>query len=117
MVDKYDSIQDTPYEAREPNPEAGGRAEDDVQVEEVGTTVDLENAGDPNIEIIEDGSAIVGEEEIPTASGFNANLAEILDEGYLGSLSNELIEKVENDRESQRRLGTVLHQRFRFIRF
>jgi len=36
MVDKYDSIQDTPYLAREPNPEAGGRAEDDVQVEEVG---------------------------------------------------------------------------------
>ena len=101
MVDKYDSIQDTPYLAREPNPEAGGRAEDDVQVEEVGTTVDLEINGEPNVEIIEDGSAIVGEEEIPTASGFNANLAEILDEGYLGSLSNELMEKVENDRDSR----------------
>ena len=101
MVDKYDSIQDTPYLAREPNPEAGGRAEDDVQVEEVGTTVDLENAGEQGVEIIEDGSAIVGEEDVPTASGFNANLAEILDEGYLGSLSNELIEKVENDRESR----------------
>ena len=101
MVDKYDSIQDTPYLAREPNPEAGGRAEDDVQVEEVGTTVDLEVNGEPNVEIIEDGSAIVGEEEIPTASGFNANLAEILDEGYLGSLSNELMEKVENDRDSR----------------
>jgi len=101
MVDKYDSIQDTPYLAREPNPEAGGRAEDFVEVEEVGTTVDLEVNGEPNVEIIEDGSAIVGEEEISTASGFNANLAEILDEGYLGSLSNELLEKVENDRGSR----------------
>jgi len=101
MVDKYDSIQDTPYLAREPNPEAGGRAEDDVQVEEVGTTVDLENAGEQGVEIIEDGSAIVGEEDVPTASGFNANLAEILDEGYLGSLANDLTEKVENDRDSR----------------
>jgi len=67
----------------------------------LGTTVDLEINGEPNVEIIEDGSAIVGEEEIPTASGFNANLAEILDEGYLGSLSNELMEKVENDRDSR----------------
>jgi hypothetical protein len=102
MVDKYDSIQDTPYEAREPKALGpGGVEEGDIQVEEVGTTVDLENAGDPNIEIIEDGSAIIGEEDVPVASGFNANLAEILDEGYLGSLANELIEKVENDKSSR----------------
>ena len=101
MVDKFDSIQDTPYLAREPNPEAGGRAEDDVQVEEVGTTVDLEVNGEPNVEIVEDGSAIVGEEDIPVASGFNSNLAEILDEGYLQELSNELLDKVENDKASR----------------
>jgi chaperonin GroES len=101
MVDKFDSIQDTPYLAREPNPEAGGRAEDDVQVEEVGTTVDLEVNREPNVEIVEDGSAIVGEEDIPVASGFNSNLAEILDEGYLQELSNELLDKVENDKASR----------------
>jgi len=101
MVDKFDSIQDTPYLAREPNPEAGGRAEDDVQVEEVGTTVDLEVNGEPNVEIVEDGSAIVGEEDIPVASGFNSNLAEILDEGYLQSLSNELIDKIDDDKASR----------------
>ena len=73
MVDKYDSIQDTPYLAREPNPEAGGRAEDDVQVEEVGTTVDLQVEGEPNVEIVEDGSAIVGEQDITVASGLTSN--------------------------------------------
>ena len=101
MVDKFDSIQDTPYLAREPNPEAGGREEDDVQVEEVGTTVDLETNGEANVEIIDDGSAVVGEEDLPLTSGFNSNLAEILDEGYLQSLSNDLIDKVENDRSSR----------------
>jgi len=101
MVDKFDSIQDTPYLAREPNPQAGGREEDDVQVEEVGTTVDLETNGEANVEIIDDGSAVVGEEDSPLTSGFNSNLAEILDEGYLQSLSNDLIDKVENDRSSR----------------
>jgi hypothetical protein len=101
MVDKFDSIQDTPYLAREPNPQAGGREEDDVQVEEVGTTVDLETNGEANVEIIDDGSAVVGEEDLPLTSGFNSNLAEILDEGYLQSLSNDLIDKVENDRSSR----------------
>jgi len=101
MVDKFDSIQDTPYLAREPNPQSGGREEDDVQVEEVGTTVDLETNGEANVEIIDDGSAVVGEEDLPLTSGFNSNLAEILDEGYLQSLSNDLIDKVENDRSSR----------------
>jgi hypothetical protein len=101
MVDKFDSIQDTPYLAREPNPQAGGREEDDVQVEEVGTTVDLETNGEANVEIIDDGSAVVGEEDLPLTSGFDSNLAEILDEGYLQSLSNDLMDKVENDRSSR----------------
>ena len=101
MVDKFDSIQDTPYLAREPNPEAGGRAEDDVQVEEVGTTVDLEVNGEPNVEIVEDGSAIVGEVEVPVASGFNSNLAEIVDDAILQDLSNQLVERVESDKSSR----------------
>jgi len=98
MVDKYDSTADTPYLARD---EAGGASEDDVQVEETGTTVDLETSSEPNVEIIEDGSAIVGEEDVPVASGFNSNLAEILDEGYLQSLSNDLIDKIDDDKASR----------------
>ena len=98
MVDKYDSTADTPYLARD---EAGGANEDDVQVEETGTTVDLETSSEPNVEIIEDGSAIVGEEDVPVASGFNSNLAEILDEGYLQSLSNDLIDKIDDDKASR----------------
>ena len=101
MVDKFDSTVDTPYLAREPKGLGpGGIEEEDVQVEEVGTTVDLETDGQPNVEIIEDGSAIIGEEESP-AQGFNSNLAEILDEGYLGGLASELTERVENDRASR----------------
>lgn len=98
MVDKYDSTADTPYLARD---EAGGASEDDVQVEETGTTVDLETSSEPNVEIVEDGSAIVGEEDVPVASGFNSNLAEILDEGYLQSLSNDLIDKIDDDKASR----------------
>jgi len=101
MVDKFDSTADTPYLAREPKGLGpGGPEEEDVQVEEVGTTVNLDTNGEPNVEIVEDGSAIIGEEDIPT-SGFNSNLAEILDEGYLGGLASELTERVENDRASR----------------
>ena len=101
MVDKFDSTADTPYLAREPKGLGpGGPEEEDVQVEEVGTTVNLDTNGEPNVEIVEDGSAIIGEEEV-TTSGFNSNLAEILDEGYLGGLASELTERVENDRASR----------------
>jgi hypothetical protein len=101
MVDKFDSTADTPYLAREPKGLGpGGPEEEDVQVEEVGTTVNLDTKGEPNVEIVEDGSAIIGEEEV-TTSGFNSNLAEILDEGYLGGLASELTERVENDRASR----------------
>jgi hypothetical protein len=98
MVDKYDSTADTPYLARD---EAGGPSEDDVQVEETGTTVDLETSSEPNVEIIEDGSAIIAEEDVPVASGFNSNLAEIVDDAILQDLSNQLVERVESDKSSR----------------
>jgi len=98
MVDKYDSTADIPYLARD---EAGGPSEDDVQVEETGTTVDLETSSEPNVEIIEDGSAIIAEEDVPVASGFNSNLAEIVDDAILQDLSNQLVERVESDKSSR----------------
>ena len=98
MVDKFDSTADVPYLARE----AGGIEENPIEVEEVGTTVDLTTGPtEANIEIEEDGSAIIGGEDIPVASGFNSNLAEILDEAYLQTLSNELLDRVENDKSSR----------------
>jgi len=97
MVDKFDSIQDTPYLARE----GGGVEDNPINVEEVGTTVDLTSGPmEANVEVEDDGSAIIGE-ELPLASGFNSNLAEILDEGYLQALSNELLEKIETDKSSR----------------
>ena len=98
MVDKYDSTADTPYLARD---EAGGSNEDDVQVEETGTTVDLETSNEPDVEINEDGSAIIGQEEVVSTSGFNSNLAEIVDDAILQDLSNQLVERVESDKSSR----------------
>ena len=65
MVDKFDIIQDEPYNAKEQKGlGAGGPEEEEILVQEVGTTVNL---SDPNsqegVEIIEDGSAIIGEQE------------------------------------------------------
>jgi len=98
MVDKFDSIQDTPYLARE-----GGEVDDsDIMVEETGTTVDLTGGPmDPAIQVEDDGSAIINPEGLPIAQGFNSNLAEVLDEGYLQALSNDLLEKIENDKSSR----------------
>ena len=98
MVDKFDSIQDTPYLARE-----GGEVDDsDIMVEETGTTVDLTGGPmDPAIQVEDDGSAIINPEGLPIAQSFNSNLAEVLDEGYLQALSNDLLEKIENDKSSR----------------
>ena len=97
MVDKYNSTSDDPNEDNQ----RITSADDRIEVEETGTTVDLDTSSDPNIEIIEDGSAIVGQQDTPIATGFTSNLAEVLDEGYMQSLSNELVEKIEADKSSR----------------
>ena len=60
----------------------------DIQVAEV----------TPDVEIMDDGSAIVGEqtEEIPTT--FDMNLAEVLDDQQLNLISNNLREAFEEDK-------------------
>ena len=103
MVDKFDSTSRNPSDIIDAKA-LGPGGDDRIDIEEVGTQVDVNLSPDQvedSVEIIEDGSAIVGEVDVPVASGFNSNLAEILDEGYLGSLSNELMEKVENDKSSR----------------
>ena len=94
MVDKYNSTSDDPNEDNQ----RITSADDRIEVEETGTTVDLDTSSDPNIEIIEDGSAIVGQQDTQIATGFTSNLAEVLDESYMQSLSNELVEKIEADK-------------------
>ena len=95
MVDKFDSTLD--------NPADGPAKPDDserIDIEEVGTTVNLDTDSDTDVEIIEDGSAIIGAEQVSPVS-FDSNLAETLDSSYLQSIANELIEKVENDKSTR----------------
>ena len=103
MVDKFDSTSRNPSDIIDAKT-LGPGGDDRIDIEEVGTQVNVNLSPDQvedSVEIIEDGSAIVGEVDVPVASGFNSNLAEILEEGYLGSLANELVEKVENDKSSR----------------
>ena len=100
MAEKFDSTADVPYLARDAKTIGPGGGED-LQAEDVGTTVDVTEGQDQiDIEIAEDGSAVIGAEETPIQD-FNSNLAEVLDEGYLGGLASELTERVENDRASR----------------
>ena len=96
MVDKFDSTLD--------NPADGPAKPDDkeqIEIEEVGTTVNLDTDSDADVEIIEDGSAIVGQEDALPTVGFTSNLAEVLDESFMQSLSSELVEKIEADKSSR----------------
>jgi hypothetical protein len=103
MVDKFNSTSRNPSDIADAKA-IGPGGDDKLDIEEVGTQVDINLSPDQvedSVEIIEDGSAIVGAEDIPVASGFNSNLAEILDEGYLQSLSNDLIDKIDDDKASR----------------
>ena len=64
----------------------------DIQVQEA----------NPNVEMMDDGSAIIGEqlETIPTT--FDMNLAEVLDDQQLGVISNDLRESFEEDKGSRK---------------
>ena len=55
-----------------------------------------------NVEMMEDGSAIVGEQERQIESGFDANLAEYLDENSLGLISSDLLASYEEDLTSRK---------------
>jgi len=103
MVDKFNSSSRDPSDINDAKA-IGPGGDDKIDIEEVGSQIEVNLSPDQvedSVEIIEDGSAIVGDVDIPEESGFNSNLAEILDEGYLQSLSNDLIDKVENDRSSR----------------
>ncbi len=69
-----------------PNPDT-----EEIMQEQV---LELENAEKftPDVEILEDGSAIVGEQERMIDTSFTGNLAESLDDDILQEISSELVE-------------------------
>ena len=56
----------------------------------------------PNVEMMEDGSAIIGEQEQVINSSFDMNLAEVLDENTLLDISSELRQAFEDDKASRK---------------
>ena len=56
----------------------------------------------PNIEMMEDGSAIVGEQMEKLSTSFDMNLAEVLDEKVLQNISSELRQAFEDDKASRK---------------
>ncbi len=101
MAEKFDSTADTPYLARDAKT-IGPGGDEDLKAEDVGTTVDLvQSDNELDVEIVDDGGAIVGEEPQAQPTSFMTNLAEVLDESYLGSLANDLVEKVESDKSTR----------------
>ena len=63
----------------------------DIQVEEA----------NPNVEMMEDGSAIIGEQENLIDVGFDMNLAEVLEEDKLQIIANDLRDAFEEDKVSR----------------
>jgi len=56
----------------------------------------------PNVEMMEDGSALIGEQEQTLAASFDMNLAEVLDKDALGLISSELRQAFEDDKASRK---------------
>jgi hypothetical protein len=56
----------------------------------------------PNVEMMEDGSAIIGEQEQVITSSFDMNLAEVLDDDTLNLISSELRQAFEDDKASRK---------------
>jgi len=79
-----------------PNPDP-----EEIMQEQV---LELENAEKftPDVEILEDGSAIVGEQEREIDNSFTGNLAESLDDDILQSIATELVEAYEEDKDSRK---------------
>ena len=57
---------------------------------------------EPNVELMEDGSAIVGEQLEEIETSFDMNLAEVLDDNTLGQISSELRQAFEDDKASRK---------------
>jgi len=89
--------------AIEPNIGSGGILEQAPQVE--GESVVVQELGQsPGVFEFDDGSAIVGEYtemEATVEAAFDANLADFIEEGDLGQISNDLIGSIDDDFSSR----------------
>lgn len=56
----------------------------------------------PNVEMMEDGSALIGEQEQVVTPSFDMNIAEVLDEDTLSLISSELRQAFEDDKASRK---------------
>tara|TARA_R110002126_G_scaffold67743_1_gene171443 strand:- start:3845 stop:6253 length:2409 start_codon:yes stop_codon:yes gene_type:complete len=61
----------------------------------------VENSVD-NIQMMEDGSAVIGEQQNMLETTFDMNLAEVIEEKELGTISNDLFEAFQNDKSSRK---------------
>jgi len=100
MVDKFDSTSDFPKMDRvEPIGAGGG---EDLEFEEVGQEIDVDQvSAQPEVQMVEDGSAILNPEQQQAPVEFMSNLAEGMDESYLQEITNDLIDKIDNDKSSR----------------
>jgi len=83
-----------------PNPPPGFPQEQEKAIQQM-VEMQVEDGTRPDIELLEDGSAIVGEQERPIETSFDMNLAEVLEDAQLGRISNELQEAFEDDKASR----------------
>ena len=74
-----------------------------AQEEAVGQMVNMqvEEGLKPEVEILDDGSAIIGEQENLIPTSFDMNLAEVLDEDELANISSDLRQSFEDDKSSR----------------
>ena len=74
------------------------------QNEAISQMVDMEIVENSveNVQMMEDGSAVIGEQSSMVETGFDMNLAEVIDENELGSISNDLFESFETDKSSRK---------------
>jgi len=84
-----------------PNPPPGFPEEQEKAIQQM-VEMQVEDGTRPDIELLEDGSAIVGEQENLLETSFDMNLAEVLEESELGRISNELREAFEDDKASRK---------------
>ena len=65
--------------------------------------IEIQEVGDKaNVEMQADGSAIIGEQQNMLETTFDMNLAEVIEEKELGTISNDLFEAFQNDKSSRK---------------
>ena len=60
-----------------------------------------------DVTMLEDGSAVIGEQELEQEISFDSNLAEFMDDGDLGVVSNDVMEGFEEDKALDRDWETI----------